>query len=139
MKNVFSNTRIFFSIFVIATVVLFSSCVKKIAFQSSSVVPAARGTTTVKKDKNNNYNINMKLEYLAEPSRLDPPKSVYVVWVLTDNNVTQNIGQIKTSNNLNVTFETVTSFKPIKIYITAEDDASVRNPGMTLILTTDNF
>ncbi len=134
-----TTTQFVFTIFTITLIVLFTSCAKKIAFQSSSIVPAARGVTTVKKDKNNNYKINMKLEYLAEPSRLTPPKSVYVVWVLTDNNVTQNIGQIITTKNLNVTFETVTSFKPIKIYITAEDDASVRNPGMTLILSTDNF
>ncbi|MCU0322749.1 MAG: hypothetical protein MUE72_10050 [Chitinophagaceae bacterium] len=138
IKNI-SATRLLFSVFAMTMILFLTACAKKIAFQSSSVVPAARGVTTVKKDKNNNYNINMKLQYLAEPSRLNPPKSVYVVWVLTDNNVTQNIGQIKTSNHLNVTFETVTSFKPIKIYITAEDDASVRNPGMTLVLTTDNF
>ncbi len=134
-----SLSKLMFAAFTIASIFLFSSCAKKIAFENSSVVPAARGNVTVKKDKNNNYAIKMQLSYLAEPNRLDPPKRTYVVWVLTENNVTQNIGQIKTSNGLKVSFETVTSFKPIRISVTAEDDSNVQYPGMTLVLTTSNF
>jgi hypothetical protein len=117
----------------------FNSCAKKIAFEKSTVVPAARGIVKVKNDKNNNYAINVHLTYLAEPNRLEPPKHTYVVWVLTEDNVSHNIGQIKTSNSLSVSFETVTAYKPIRILITAEDDSNVQYPSMTLVLTTNNF
>ena len=39
--------------------VLAQSCAKKITFATSSVVPAAEGSVKVKKDKNNNYNIEL--------------------------------------------------------------------------------
>lgn len=122
----------------------FSSCAKKISFQSSSIVPAARGDVKVKKDNNNNYNIQISLNNLAEPKRLQPSKNTYVVWMETEDNVTKNIGQINSStgflsSKLKASFETVSSTKPTKIFITAEDDASIQYPGMQVVLTTNNF
>jgi hypothetical protein len=122
----------------------FASCGKNIAFQNSSVVPAAEGKVSVKKDSNKNYSIGIKLSNLAEVNRLQPSKNVYVVWMETENSVVKNIGQIKSdtgfmSSKLKATFETVTSFEPSKIFITAEDNADVKYPGMQLILTTNRF
>ncbi len=122
----------------------FSSCAKKVSFQSSSIVPAAKGTVKVKKDKNNNYKINISLTNLAEPKNLQPSKSTYVVWMETSDNGTRNIGQINSStgflsSKLKANFETVSAFKPIKIFITAEDEANIQYPGNQLILSTTNF
>jgi hypothetical protein len=123
---------------------IFSSCAKKISFQTSSIVPAAEGTVKVKKDKNDNYRISMAISNLAEPSRLQPSRNTYVVWMDTDNNTIKNIGQINSStgflsNKLKASFETVSSFKPVKIFITAEDDAAIQYPGMQVVLSTDHF
>lgn len=122
----------------------FSSCSNKISFQTSSVVPAAKGTVKVKKDGNNNYQIKISLANLAESKRLQPPKNTYVVWMETASNGTKNIGQINSStgflsSKLKASFETVTAFKPVKIFITAEDDGSILYPGMTMVLSTNNF
>ncbi len=122
----------------------FSSCARKISFQTSSVVPAARGTVKVKKDKNNNNEIKISLSDLADPSRLQPPKKTYVVWMETDNNNTKNIGQISSStgflsSKLSASFETVSSFNPVKIFITAEDDGNIQYPGTQVVLSTNNF
>ena len=118
---------------------LLASCSPKITFQQSTIVPAARGTIKIKSDDNKNHVIKMKLSYLAEPERLNPPKKCYVVWLIANNNTTQNIGQIKTSHKLNVYFETVTSFKPSKIFITAEDSPGVEFPSSMIVLSTSNF
>ncbi len=146
MKNSkISPTR---NIFLIITSVLLlfyvSSCARKVSFQPSSVVPAAKGTVKVKKDKNKNYNINISLTNLAQPERLQPSKNTYVVWMETDDNNTKNIGQINSStgflsSKLKAKFETVSAFKPKKIFITAEDDASIQYPGTMVILSTNNF
>jgi hypothetical protein len=122
----------------------FSSCARKISFQTSTVVPAAEGTVKVKKDKNDNYRISLAISNLAEPKRLQPAKNTYVIWMDTDNNRIKNIGQINTStgflsSKLKASFETVSSFKPIKIFITAEDDAAIQYPGMQVVLSTGNF
>jgi hypothetical protein len=134
-----------FTIVVAALVVLYlSSCARKINFQSSSIVPAARGNVKVKKDNNNNYNIQISLSDLAEPKRLQPSKSTYVVWMETASNTTKNIGQINSSTGflsgkLKASFETVSSTKPTKIFLTAEDDASIQYPGSQVVISTNNF
>lgn len=53
----------------------------------------------------------------------------------TEDASVKNIGQIKSdskflSSKLKASFETVTPFKPTKIFITAEDNANVQYPGM---------
>jgi len=131
--------RLFLLIAVVFTCIVFVSCAKKIYFQDSSVLPAARGTAKIKKDKNKNYVIHVQLNYLAEPGRLQPAQKTYVVWLVNEDNLAHNAGQIKQTHNLKVDFETVSSSRPVKIFITAENDETVQNPGMELVLTTNNF
>ena len=117
-----------------------TSCAKKIMFQTSSVIPAARGQVALKKDKNNNYQVQMTLSYLAEPERLSPAKNTYVVWVVSEENeIPVNLGQIIGTSKLKVKFETITSSKPKKIFITAENDASTQYPGNMVVLQTDDL
>jgi hypothetical protein len=121
-----------------------SSCTQKLSFLNSSVVPAARGTVKVKMDDNKNHSIDIALVNLAEPERLTPPKNIYMVWMETDKGETKNIGQITTDNStfsktLKADFKTVTSFTPVKIFITAENDANVQSPDWQVILTTARF
>ena len=118
----------------------FLSCAKKITFLTSSVIPAARGEVAIKKDKNNNFDVQLQLSYLAEPDRLQPAKRTYVVWMVSDeSNIPINLGQVVGTSKLNVKFETVSSSKPKRIFITAEDDASIQYPGSMVVLETNNF
>ena len=131
------------SIAIIALVTL-SSCARKAVFQVSPIVPAARGYVKTKKDSNKNYSIYVSLEDLAEPSRLTPPKQSYVVWLITNGNIVKNIEQVKTSTSLfshtlKGSFETVSATKPVKIFITAEDNGTVQTPGSMMVLTTNGF
>ncbi len=143
MKNKKSNA-LFNGFLMIVILFSINACTKKIAFLTSSVVPAARGDVKVNKDKNMNYVIQVHISELAEVSRLSPPKQSYVIWMVTDQNITKNIGKIDSkmgglSKQLSASFETVSAFKPNKIFITAEDDASVQLPNSQIILSTDNF
>lgn len=124
-------------------IILFDSCSSKIAFATSSVVPAARGSVKIKRDRNHNYLIQIHVDNLAEVERLAPSRQTYVVWMVSGQDVTKNIGQINSSSsllskNLKASFETVSSVKPFKIFITAEDDGNVQSPGME-VLSTENF
>lgn len=129
-----------------AVVLLLSvtSCAKKIALQTSTVVPAARGQVTVNKDDNKNYVVKIKINGLAEVKRLEPSRNAYVVWMETDDTQVKNIGRIKSdsnfmSSNLKATFETVTAVKPEKIFITAEDNPDTQSPSSQLVLETNKF
>jgi hypothetical protein len=117
---------------------------KEVVFLSSSIVPAARGYVKVIRDNNENYIIKVKISNLAEVNRLQPSKQVYVVWMVTDHEITRSIGQIISSTTflstkLKASFKMVSSLKPIKIFITAEDEAGAQSPGEQVILTTDRF
>src|ERR1035437_5601112 len=138
------TTKIFFGVFILLFLFSVESQAKKVNFLISSVDPAARGFAKITRDKNRNYVIKMKLSNLAEVQRLNPSKLSYVVWIVTDREITKNIGQIESSTKvlstkLKATFETVSSFKPIQIFITTEDDASIQSPGMQIVLTTNKF
>jgi len=129
-----------FIILPLAFLQLFSSCSKSVKFENSNVIPAARGDVDVRKDKNNNYNIKLEISYLAEPERLQPPKKYYVVWLSSEENqIPLNIGQIVVTSKLHVKFESVSSSKPKRIFVTAEDDVSTQYPGQYIVLETDKF
>ncbi|MEO6730776.1 MAG: hypothetical protein ABIN01_06135 [Ferruginibacter sp.] len=137
-KSIFSAAIIFFLVFLLA------SCSKKISFQTSTVVPAAQGSVKVKKDKNNNYSIDLNVIRLAEPKRLDPPKNTYVVWMETADNGLKNIGSLNTSSSmfsktLKSSLETVSAFKPVSVFITAEDNSNIQYPGYQVVLRTNRF
>ncbi|MGE5520775.1 MAG: hypothetical protein ACM3VS_12665 [Candidatus Dadabacteria bacterium] len=123
---------------------MISSCATKVPFMVSSVVPAAEGKVTLKKDNNKNYSINVDVINLADPSRLQPSKSTYVVWMESNRNDIKNIGQINSSskflsNKLKGSFSTVSVTKPTKVFITAENDGKIEYPGDMVVLTTRNF
>ena len=116
-----------------------SSCAHKTTFLTSTVVPAAEGTIKWKKDANDNYVITIKMVNLAEVERLQPPKKAYVVWLENQEGRPKNLGQINSmhetfSKKLKATFETVSAFKPTKIYITAEEEANVNYPSSMVVL-----
>jgi len=131
-------------IFTLMFMSLMVSCSHKVSFLTSTVVPAARGSVKVFRDNNKNYVVKINIDNLAEVSRLQPPKMCYVVWMITDKEELRNIGKIKSaeailSSKLTASFESASSFKPIRIFITAENDAAASSPDQNTILTTNNF
>ena len=138
MKNFISGILMITMLFFIA------SCATTASFLNSSVVPAATGKVTVKQDKNENYSVKVQIDDLAAIERLQMAKDTYVVWLETDKGNAENLGQLVSStgfmsNQHTATLETVTSFKPVRIFVTAENGINVRYPSSDEILTTDKF
>ena len=114
-----------------------SACTPKMSFNTSSTVPSATGTISVKKDRNKNYVVNVNVRNLAEPKRLDPAKNTYLVWMESASEPVKKLGQIMPSGRaLEGKLTATATDNPKEIFITAEDDADVMNPGGQLILTT---
>ena len=108
---------------------LISSCATTSKFPISLITPGAEISAKMKKDKNNNFKICVSAKYLASVERLSPPKKTYVIWITTIHNGVKNIGQLITKSSKKSTLETVTSFEPVEIFITAEDEGNISNPG----------
>lgn len=134
----------FLAVFTLLLMFLFTSCVTKAKFEKSSVVPAAQGNVKIKKDSNKNYAVEIKISNLAESERLTPSKKTYVVWLVSDQNETKNLGKFNSSSGtfsskLKASFKTVTSNKPTQIFITAEDEATLLYPTGQTVLSTGRF
>jgi hypothetical protein len=130
-----------FTIFLLAMLCILFSCSKKITFSTSAVVPAAEGSVKIKKDKNENYAVDLTVHHLSAPDRLMEAKNLYIVWANTKENGVRNMGQLKSghgifSKALTGSLKTVTTFEPVNFFITAEKDASIRYPEGQVVLTT---
>jgi len=129
---------------IILLMLSFSSCSRKLVFATSVVVPAAEGTVSIRKDRNKNYSIKVQISDLAEVSRLQGSKLTYVVWMVSGNDKTENLGQLKSSrtfltNQLKATLNTVSSSNPGKVFITSENDGGTQYPIGQIILSTSSF
>lgn len=147
MKKVMTHrsARMFLSIIISSLFLLtISSCSVRKSFLTSAVVPAARGTAKVKTDNNKNYVIEINVVDLADVSRLQPSKKSYVAWVETDQNENIKLGQLVSSSSfmskqMKASLETVSAYKPLRIFITAEDDSNALYPDRLTVLTTEKF
>ena len=114
-----------------------SACAPKMSFSTSTVVPSATGTVSVKKDRNKNYVVNVNVRNLADPKRLDPAKNTYLVWMESSSEPVKKLGKIMPSGRaLEGKLTATATDNPKEVFITAEDDAEVMNPGGQTILTT---
>ena len=110
----------------------------------SSVVPAAEGKVTVKKDNNQNYNIEVDITNLAEVEKVYSQNFTYIVWMETVEGRIEKLGQLVSSDGLfskklKASLETVSSFEPAKVIVTAERNEETRQPANRVVLRTRNF
>lgn len=125
-------------------IALLGSCAKKISFNPSTTVPGAAGSVKIKKDKHENYAINMQVRNLPKPDDLQPPKRSYAVWMETNDNRALNIGSVSLNKGLfskerKGELETKSSFRPVRVFITPEDQRDPQIPGAEPILSTSLF
>lgn len=133
---------VFFSI--ILFIVTAQGCAKKVNFQTSQIAPAATGEVKIKKERNANYKIDVSIRHLASPDKLATSRKFYIVWVEMGEANPRNLGIIKSSSSLlsstlKGSLTAVVTAKPKKVFITAETESNVTQPGFPIVLTTNNF
>jgi hypothetical protein len=107
----------------------FTSCASTLKFPVSDVVPAADIVAKKNQDKNGNYKISVTAKNLAASERLNPPRSVYVVWIVTETEGVRSIGRLSIKNAKTASIETLTPFKFNEVFITAEDKEEISYPS----------
>jgi len=63
------------------------SCSSTMQFPVSDVVPAAHIKAKISDGDHENTKIKITADHLANPNRLSPSKSLYVVWIVTENDL----------------------------------------------------
>ncbi len=124
-------------VILLAFLMTLGSCATNVKFPVSPIAPAAEGAATIKKDKNQNYVIELTVKYLTNPDRLIPPKQFYVVWIETDDGTNMNLGMLVSNNTNKASLRSVTSSRPSKIFITAEDAGDANIPSNQEVFRTE--
>lgn len=119
--------------------VLLTSCSKRVVFPDSPSMPGADVVLKIDKNKNNNYEMELEVENIARPNRLTPPRNNYVVWLETSSHGTINIGNLMVSSRNRGSLTTVTPYKPIRVFISAEDKQDVIFPSSQIVLSSEEF
>jgi hypothetical protein len=113
---------------ILSLAIIITSCANTAKFPVSSVTPAADIVATMKQDNNGNYKIYITAKNLAAVERLNPPKSAYVVWIVTEKDGVRNIGKLSNKNAETTSLETLTPFKFTEVFITAEEQLDASYP-----------
>jgi hypothetical protein len=102
---------------------------KDFPLTASSIVPAAKGSAEVGKDRNGNTEVKIKVEHLAKPENLSPSQASYIVWLQDKESEPENHGELKVNGKLEGSFQTVTPHKSFDLFVTGEKDASAKAPS----------
>jgi len=104
------------------------SCQTTRQFPVSPHTPAAEIGIQVTKQKGINHLISIKINYLASPERLTPPRKVYVIWVVSENGVARNVGYFSNMNAKRSVYKFTVPYTPVEVFITAESEEGVTAP-----------
>lgn len=160
-NNALTKNIILSGIFAVTMMLCATSCAKKntaaaksetpmassaVVAEAPVVIPAEnKGMVQIKRDINSNYVILINLKELEDATKIEPAsKKAYIVWMNADKQMVKNLGQINSnsgwlSDKSKASFEGVSEYKPTKIYITEEDDATAKLPGKKIIWSTNPF
>jgi hypothetical protein len=103
------------------------SAAKKYPLTAASIVPAAKGSVEIGKDRNGNTQVKLKVEHLANPTSLTPSQANYIVWLQDKGSGPENQGELKVNEKLEGTFQTVTPRKNFDVFVTGENDGTVKS------------
>lgn len=102
---------------------------KDFPLTASAAVPAAKGKVSVDKDKNGNRKLKIHVQYLAKPSALTPPETIYAVWIQARGKDPENLGQLRVNDKLEGDLETTTPYTDFDIFVTGENQMNATAPS----------
>jgi len=113
----------------ISVITLTSSCASTSEFPVSELVPAADITAKIRKQGKQNYLVTIKANNLAASERLNPSKEIYIIWAVSETNVTRNVGHFTQQNAEKSIYKASFPYKPIEVFITAENEENLCKPS----------
>jgi len=123
------------AVVLLAAAAVFAGCSGAEKLSTSSTLPSSEGDLKCEKAANDNTGIDLKVKHLANPSRLTPPASAYVVWTRADKDAPpQNIGALEVDKDLSGRLKTVTPLRRFELFITAEPSGETQTPSGTPLM-----
>jgi hypothetical protein len=100
----------------------------------SDLVPSASGKVEVKEDDNGNRKLKVRVYHLADPEKLNPARSAYLVWIEPKGKDPEPLGMVKVNKDLKGELEGTTPYKNFSVFVTAEENPKAEHPGGPEIL-----
>jgi hypothetical protein len=97
--------------------------------RSGTADPSAVGTVNYKTDRNGNTEMEVKVDHLAPPANLVPPKTDYVVWVQAPGQAPENKGVLRVNSDQQGSIKMISPEKNLDVFVTAEDNPNVSQPS----------
>ena len=93
-------------------------------------IPAARGEVTASLGDNQNTRLVVTVKHLADPEKVVPGATSYVVWVQRSNDArdAQNVGALRVNDDAEGTLNTVTALTKFTLFVTAESSPQAQRP-----------
>jgi hypothetical protein len=130
--------RIPLAISVAAVALVAAGCATTtVPFRLAPAQPAATGEVKIRPEPNGDAFVEMTVEHLASPSRLTPPRAVYLVWAQDLEGRAALLGQLAVNRKLEASWEGTVPFESFRLLVTAEDFAAPLEPGTPEVLVTE--
>ncbi len=117
------------NLLITGVILLMTSCSSTSNFPVSQAAPAAEITVKTKKQGKTNYLVTIEANSLADSERLNPPRKLYIIWAVSEAGVIRNVGHFTQKNAEKSTYMASFPYKPIEIFITAEDEEGLCEPA----------
>jgi outer membrane protein OmpA-like peptidoglycan-associated protein len=105
----------------------------KVDLKATSLIPQASGEAKVEAQKGIT-NVEVEVKGLAEPSKLGTEFLTFVLWAVSPDGRTSNIGELQTNKNGEGKLESTTQLQTFSLLVTAEPYFSVRQPSEMVVL-----
>jgi hypothetical protein len=115
---------------VVAGALVLGACAHDtVPLQASSDVPAAQGELKLRTGDSGNTKLNVEVAHLAEPEKVRPGATNYVVWVQSPQGPPQNVGALKVGDDRKGELATTTPYSEFQLFITAEPNPTAAMPS----------
>jgi outer membrane protein OmpA-like peptidoglycan-associated protein len=105
----------------------------KVNLKATTVMPGAKGEAKVEARKDITL-IEAKVERLAQPGRLGTQFLTYVLWAISPDGRTSNLGEVLVNEDGNGELKVTTQLQTFSLIVTSEPYYSVRQPSELVVL-----
>ena len=105
----------------------------KIGFRGTVLLPSAKGEAVVR-SRVGAVEIDAKFEHLEPPTRFGREYLTYVLWAITPDGRTQNLGEVVANGSNKARLRVTTSMQAFGAIVTAEPYFAVAHPSNVVVL-----
>lgn len=104
---------------------------KTVEMAASEQIPAAQGEIRVNDAGNNNTQVELSIDHLAPPQKIDPQATTFMVWAKPTAGLrrAQPLGALVVDKDLSGKLTATTPYRNFEVFVTAETSSQIEDPS----------